>query len=136
MNDEYFKLLDKAMEKIPKRPKSAARFEIPVPEIERMRKKTFLLNFLEITEKFNRDPKHILKFLSKEMATSGAIVKRSVVFQGAFPPVTVKRLVEIYANKYVICPICKSPDTKIEKEGQFYFLICEACGAKSSILET
>jgi translation initiation factor 2 subunit 2 len=33
----------------------------------------------------------------------------------------------------VICPICKRPDTKIVKERRFHFLICEACGAKSSI---
>ncbi len=135
MSKEYFKLLDEAMEKIPKRPKSAERFEIPAPEIERMRTKTLLLNFFEITEKFNRDPKHVLKFLSKEMATSGAVVRKRAVFQGRFPPVTINRLVNIYANKYVICPICQSPDTKIEKEGHFHFLICEACGAKSSILE-
>jgi translation initiation factor 2 subunit 2 len=136
MSDEYMKLLSEAMDRIPKRPKSTARFEIPSADIRFTRKKTIFMNFQEITEKFNRDPKHFMKFLIKEMATSGASIRGSVVFQGKFPPITIHRLVNIYANKYVICPICKGPDTKTEKEGQFHFLVCEACGAKSSILET
>ena len=136
MSDEYFKLLDEAMEKIPKKSRSASRFELPSPDIAVAGNKTMFMNFLEIAEKFNRDPRHFLKFLSKEMATSGAPVGSRAVFQGRFPPVTIQRLVNIYANKYVICPICKSPDTKTVKEGQFHFLVCEACGAKSSILKT
>ena len=31
------------------------------------------------------------------------------------------------------CPTCKSPDTKILKENRISFLICEACGAKSTL---
>ena len=135
MSKEYLKLLEKAIENSPKRSKKGKRFEVPIADIERAGNKTILLNFLEIAEKFNRDPKHFLKFLSKEMATRSAHVGNRAIFQGKFPLNTVKRLIEIYATKYLICPICKSPDTKIIKEGDFHFLICEACGAKSSILE-
>jgi len=59
-----------------------------------------------------------------------------VFFQGRFSESTIKRLIEIYVNRFVICPICKRPDTKLSKEGKFLFLICEACGAKSSVLPT
>jgi translation initiation factor 2 subunit 2 len=34
---------------------------------------------------------------------------------------------------YVICPVCKRPDTRIVKEKRLSFLVCNACGAKSSI---
>ncbi|MEM3439613.1 MAG: hypothetical protein QXG32_01685 [Candidatus Bathyarchaeia archaeon] len=33
-----------------------------------------------------------------------------------------------------MCPICKMPDTKLLKEKRLTFLICEACGAKSSVI--
>ena len=38
-----------------------------------------------------------------------------------------------YLKDYVECPTCQSPDTKVEKENRISFLICEACGAKSTI---
>ena len=39
----------------------------------------------------------------------------------------------MYHFYYVECPTCQSPDTKVEKENRISFLICEACGAKSTI---
>ena len=38
-----------------------------------------------------------------------------------------------YLEGYVVCPVCKRPDTKIVKEKRLSFLVCNACGAKSSI---
>lgn len=136
MSEEYLRLLNKALERVPRKSKTAARFEIPSPEVEAAGNKTMLMNFTEIAERVNRDPKHLLKFLSKELATSGAQAGGRAIFQGKFPSDTIQRLVTIYVEKYVICPICKSPDTTVVKEGPFHFLVCEACGAKSSILES
>lgn len=136
MSEEYTKLLDRILTKIPKKPLSGERFTIPIPSCVNVGNKTYILNFNEIAEKLNRDPDHILKFLSKEMATSSVIMGSRVLFQGRFPESTIKRLIEIYINRFVICPICKRPDTKLVKEGKFLFLICEACGAKSSVIQT
>ncbi|HEX7482192.1 MAG TPA: translation initiation factor IF-2, partial [Candidatus Bathyarchaeia archaeon] len=44
-----------------------------------------------------------------------------------------ERLLQRYLEGYVICPVCKRPDTKIVKEKRLSFLVCNACGAKSSI---
>jgi len=38
-----------------------------------------------------------------------------------------------YVRDYVICPVCQSPDTRTEKVKKLGFLVCEACGARSSI---
>ena len=43
------------------------------------------------------------------------------------------RLLKIYVSDYINCITCQSPDTRIEKEKRIHFLICEACGAKSTI---
>jgi translation initiation factor 2 subunit 2 len=135
MSEDYIKLLDRISVKIPKS-SSGERFIIPNPSCVNVGNKTYILNFNEIAEKLNRAPSHILKFLSKEMATSGVIIGSRVLFQGHFPESTIKRLIEFYVNRFVICPICKRPDTKLVKEGKFLFLICEACGAKSSVIPT
>jgi translation initiation factor 2 subunit 2 len=134
MTEEYFRLLDQAMEKVPRKISSGERFEIPTPEMHTTGGRTTIYNFGEICGRLNRDGHHVVKFLSKEMATAGTLSGGRAVFQGRFNPLSIRRLLDIYGHKYVICPICGRPDTKMQKEGRFLFLVCEACGAKSSVL--
>ncbi len=44
-----------------------------------------------------------------------------------------EHLLEVYTNRYVVCPVCKRPDTRIVRDRRLWFLQCEACGARSSI---
>ena len=67
------------------------------------------------------------------MATAATIQGGKVIFQGKFRRDTFDRLVQRYIERFVICPVCKLPDTKIVKEKRLSFIICEACGAKSSV---
>jgi translation initiation factor 2 subunit 2 len=55
------------------------------------------------------------------------------MFVGRRDPDDFTRLLKIYVNEYIMCPTCKSPDTRTEKDKRISFLICEACGAKSTI---
>jgi translation initiation factor 2 subunit 2 len=134
MSEDYIKLLDRVYENLPKATGTGERFEIPKVVGIRMGRRTIIQNFGEISSKINRDPYHLLKFLSGEMATAASLDGARAIFQGRFDVQTVTRLLTIYAQRYVICPICNRPDTKIEKEGRYLFLRCEACGARSSIL--
>ena len=56
------------------------------------------------------------------MATAASLDGSRAIFQGRFDVNSVTRLLNIYAQRYVICPICNRPDTKMEKEGRFLFL--------------
>lgn len=134
MSGDYAKLLDRAYANLPKTVGTGERFEIPKVVGIRMGRRTIIQNFAEISSKINRAPHHLLKFLSREMATAASLDGARAIFQGRFDVATVTRLLSIYATRYVICPICNRPDTKIEKEGRYLFLRCEACGARSSIL--
>jgi translation initiation factor 2 subunit 2 len=136
LSGDYAKLLDRAYSNLPKVVGTGERFEIPKVVGIRMGRRTILQNLGEISSKLNRDPHHLLKFLSGELATAASLDGSRAIFQGRFDVGTVTRLLNIYAQRYVICPICNRPDTKIEKEGRFMFLRCEACGARSSILPT
>ena len=131
--EDYMKLLDRAMEKIPKKMSSSDRFEIPRLYFESMGSKTSISNFKEVCDRLNRAPSHFLRYLSKEMATKGNFDGNRVIFQGRFQAVSINNLLQIYVNRYVICPICKRPDTKLEKEGRIHILTCEACGARSPV---
>jgi len=134
LSGEYGKLLERAYAGLPKTVGTGERFEIPRVVGIRMGRRTIIQNFGEISSRLNREPNHLLKFLSRELATAASLDSARAIFQGRFDVGTVTRLLNIYAQRFVICPICGRPDTKIEKEGRFMFLRCEACGARSSIL--
>jgi len=134
LSGEYSKLLERAYADLPKTVGTGERFEIPKVVGIRMGRRTIIQNFGDISTRFNRAPHHLLKFLSREMATATSLDGARAIFQGRFDVGTVTRLLHIYAQRFVICPICNRPDTKVEKEGRYLFLRCEACGAKSSIL--
>jgi translation initiation factor 2 subunit 2 len=67
------------------------------------------------------------------MATAGTVDGVRAIFQGKFRSDALDRLVQRYVEEFVVCPVCKRPDTKIVKERRFSFIVCEACGAKSSV---
>lgn len=133
MKYDYKELLKRARSQLPSDVSVRKRFEIPKPRSITVGMRTIILNFKEICDAFNRDPQHLLRYLSREMATAGTASGARAVFQGRFPRDTAQRLVQHYAVAFVVCPVCKRPDTKIVREKRLSFMVCEACGARSSV---
>ena len=133
MKMDYEELLRRARSQIPPKVFEHKRFEIPKPRSFVIGMRTVIHNFKEISDTLNRDPQQVLKFLSKEMATAGTIEGTRAIFKGKFGRNTIERLINRYTEGFVTCPVCKRPDTKIVKERRLYFLVCEACGARSSV---
>ena len=106
---------------------------MPIVDVTWEGKKTILRNFMDFPKAFRRDANIILQYLSKEFSVPAERVGDKVIFVGRRDPEDFKRLFEIYLKDYIECPTCISPDTKVEKEHRISFLICEACGAKSTI---
>jgi len=133
MKTNYRELLKRAHSQLPPEVFEHKRFEIPKVRSGTIGMRTYIVNHKEIAETFNRDPLHLLRYLSREMATAGSVDGARSIFQGKFKNDTLNRLIQHYAEEFVICSVCRRPDTKIVKEKRFSFLSCEACGAKSSI---
>jgi translation initiation factor 2 subunit 2 len=133
MGYDYEKLLKRARSKVPEVASKTERLELPRLHHIRIGMRTIITNFKEVAEALNRDPQHVLKFLTGEMATAGTIQGSRIILQGKFSQDTFDRLMQRYMESFVICPVCKRPDTRIVKEKRLSFLVCEACGAKSSI---
>ena len=131
---EYEKLLKRIEKNLIKNSKVAdSRFELPSVDVMWEGQKTYLRNFVEYPKIMRRDTTKLLQYLSKEFAVPAERVGDSAMFIGKRDPDDFKRLLEIYVSDYVKCLTCQSPDTRIEKEKRIHFLICEACGAKSTI---
>ena len=133
MEYDYDTLLKRARTQLPEVGSKRERLELPRLNYARIGMRTLIFNFKEIADALDRDPQHLLKYLTGEMATAATIQGSRVIFQGKFSEDTFHRLMERYLETFVVCPVCKRPDTKIVKEKRLSFLVCEACGAKSSI---
>jgi translation initiation factor 2 subunit 2 len=131
---DYEALLKRLQEKLGNTARKAkSRLDIPVPQIIWVGKNTIFRNFMEFPKALRRDPEKFLLYLNKELASAGYIAGERVIFLGRKTPSSFQALIDRYVKDYVQCPVCGSPDTRTEKSKKVGFLICEACGAKSSI---
>lgn len=133
MKYDYNALLERARSQLPEVSAKRERLEIPKLNYIVIGMRTLIQNFKEIADAIDRDPQHLLKFLTGELATAATIQDSKVIFQGKFPRETLERLIQRYVETFVTCPVCKRPDTRIIKEKRLSFLVCDACGAKSSV---
>ena len=133
MTKSDYESLLKRIEKNISNVKADNRFELPPVEVTWEGKKTVLRNFSDFPEALRRDTNIVLQYLSKEFAVPAERVGEKAIFIGKRDPDDFTRLFQIYLKDYVECPTCTSPDTKVEKQNRISFLICEACGAKSTI---
>jgi translation initiation factor 2 subunit 2 len=113
--------------------KVVSRLEVPTPQIMWVGQRTIFRNFMEFPKALRRDPEKLLLYLNKELASAGYIAGERVIFLGRKEPSSFGALIDRYVKDYVICPVCGSPDTRTEKSKKVGFLLCEACGARSSI---
>jgi translation initiation factor 2 subunit 2 len=114
--------------------KTRSRLEIPTPQIIWVGKNTIFRNFMDFPKALRRDPEKFLLYLNKELASAGYITGERVIFLGHKTLSSFQALIDRYIKDYVQCPVCGSPDSHTEKsKPKVAFLICEACGAKSSI---
>ncbi len=133
MKYDYEELLKKARSQIPEVSLKKERLELPRLHHSTIGMRTIIYNFKEVADALDRDPQHLLKFLTGEMATAATMQHSRAIFQGKFSQETFGRLIQRYIESFVVCPVCKRPDTKIVKEKRLSFLVCEACGARSSV---
>ena len=130
---EYENLLDKAYKKMQQVKVTEERFKIPIPELMIQGNQTIVKNFAQICEALRREPFHVLKFLAKELASPAGLDQTRATFQTKISQKIFQQKLEIYIKEYVYCRECHRPDTKLVKEDRITFLVCEACGAKSSV---
>ncbi len=131
---DYEKLLSRVYEKIP--PKSgSSELEIPEPELLRVGSQTIIMNFKEISQKLKREPQLLSKYLLKELASAGSYDEGSgrLVLNVKVSRKVIQQLLDLFVKSYLRCPTCGSIDTRIERRGKVWVLVCEACGAEQPV---
>lgn len=129
----YEEMLSRAKDILPDEQEETSRFETPNVRGHLEGAKTVINNWAEIATVLRRKPEHLLKYIQKEMATPGEMIKDSVVFKSKLSAKKLNEKIEQYAEEFIYCKTCGKPDTKLSKEMGVYFVTCQACGAKNAV---
>ena len=129
----YEGLLKRAQAMLPEKSLSTERLEVPKVLGHIQGNKTVISNFHAIADIIRRPQEHFLKYLLKEMATSGEVSKSALILGTKVPASRINDKVQQYLKDFVICPECKRPDTKLEKDDNVTFIKCSACGARHAV---
>jgi len=124
-------MLGKGMEEVPEDVGSGERFEVPEVKTRKDGSKTIVENFQEFVERFNREEKHLSKFIQDELGTAGHIDSGELVLNGEFRRGNIAGRIDNYVDEFLYCEECGSPDTKMVKEKGVELLKCQACGPET-----
>ena len=129
----YDELLTRAREGLVQDAKKsgALRLELPEPDVIWVGNKTIFRNYSEFPKLLRREPGRVLMYLAKELATAASLDGERAIFIGRKDRESFSQLLQRYMKDGVLCPVCGSPDTHLDKEKRMWFMVCEACGARS-----
>ena len=130
----YEEMLEEALSKI-ERKETKQRFQKPVVQSIVQSNKTIIKNFGKIADYLRRDRKHLAKYLMQNLAAPGVIQGDSLILNSRISSTIIQKKLDNYIKDYVICKVCGSADTRLEKEGRILYLRCEACGAKYPVFK-
>ncbi len=133
MTRSYDELLTRAREGLVQEAKKsgALRLELPEPDVIWVGNKTIFRNYSEFPKLLRREPGRVLMYLAKELATAASLDGERAIFIGRKDRDSFSQLLQRYMKDGVLCPVCGSPDTHLDKEKRMWFMVCEACGARS-----
>ena len=130
---DYTQLLKRGIENLPDIVSVRERFEIPKIRGHHQGVRTVVSNLQAIANAFNRELQHMLKYLLRELATSGDIKGAQVVFNSKLNSKNINEKIRNYANIFVLCYECGKPDTKLISENSILYMKCQACGIKNRV---
>lgn len=99
-------------------------------------KRSSWMNFMEICGLLKREPNHVLSFYLCELSTEGSIDGSGrITLKGLFKTAKIESLLRKYITEYVMCAMCRSPETDLNKDAasRLYFVNCRACGASRTV---
>ncbi|QQG48573.1 MAG: translation initiation factor IF-2 subunit beta [archaeon] len=133
MARSYEELLTRARSGVAKDTKKsgALRLELPEADVIWVGNKTIFRNYAEFPKLLRRESPRVLMYLAKELATAASVDGDRAIFIGRKDRDSFSQLLQRYLKDGVICPVCGSPDTHLDKEKRMWFMVCEACGARS-----
>ena len=119
--------------------KSNSKKVIPIPVIEMSTTNTYWKNIKKILQSINRPQEHFIIYLQKELKTGDWLSSSKsdgIVLIGKFRIEQLTILLQGYVRKYVVCNICNSTNTNLEKNKDLrsYMICCNNCNSKYTVI--
>jgi len=131
---DYMYLLNRLYEKLPRKVKPTAEFELPQLQITYIGLHTTIKNFAQLCDRIRRTPRIVMRYLLRELAMPGTIDEHgSLTIYGRVSAQTLQTLFSRFMRNYVKCPTCGSYDTILQRQGKIWILRCLACGAETPV---
>jgi len=127
----YEALLDEAYENV-EVSEECGRFEVLKVKGHHEGVRTVISNFGQIVTCLRRSPEHVMKFLSKELASSVEMKGDRLILSRKLASKDINEKIDLYVKRFVLCSKCGKPDTELEV-GAKTFLRCLACGNKYEV---
>jgi translation initiation factor 2 beta subunit (eIF-2beta)/eIF-5 len=138
INDNFLKMLNEVYVELDKVTTNSSKLIIPDPVIEKSTTNTYWKNVKKILQSINRPPDHFIEFLNKSLKTGDWISNSKsdgIVMIGKFTINQIMHVISEYIKKYVICNICYSTNTIMDKNKELrsYYICCNKCKSQYSI---
>jgi len=130
---DYEKLLEKAEKELPEKTASYERFKIDKIKGHIEGNKTILVNLRQIAKQLNRKLEHLLKYLLRELATPGKVIRGRVILGTKVPASMINKKIKKYMSEFVVCSECGKPDTELIEVEKISYLKCLVCGVKKPV---
>ena len=98
--------------------------------------KTCIVNCAEVAGQLHRTPGELCKFFGCELAAQSRITDDRAIVNGAHTDKVLQQILDVFIDKFVLCPVCKLPETKLSVSNGDIYHKCKACGAKSLVDST
>jgi translation initiation factor 2 beta subunit (eIF-2beta)/eIF-5 len=138
MNDNFLKMLNDVYIELDNVSSTSSKLIIPDPIMEKSTTNTYWKNVKKILQSINRSPEHFMEFFNKELKTGEWISNSKsdgIVMIGKFTKNQIMHVISEYIKKYVVCNICYSTETIMDKNKELrsYFVFCNKCKSQYSI---
>jgi len=97
--------------------------------------KTRLVNMYDVGKALHRDPAYVTKFFGCELGAQSKISEKNLeyIVNGNHDTKKFEDLLDVFIDKYVLCPNCKLPETDLSVKKESIFSTCNACGHRAML---
>lgn len=111
------------------------RYTMNRPIINKNKTKYTIQNIDTIAKDLSRDPEHIIAFLKKKWGTAIKYSDSVAITTKAIDENEFMMAIREYIDVYVLCSLCKNPETEFTTNGKKLYKECKACANRSQIKE-
>lgn len=134
-DDEYYGLLERIYHQLnyTTRCVDNDKIQFECPDVKRRGNSIIWHNFDSCCKIINREPRHLLSFISIELKTTANVGDKGLIIRGRYRVNQLEDLLRKYITEYVSCKACHSLDTILKKENRVEFKCCNTCHCKCSV---